>query len=32
MKAGKASLQPLDPFHDINPTVELDDEGLDFNL
>ena len=32
MKAGKASLQPLDPFHDIDPMVELDDEGVDFNL
>ena len=32
MKAGKASLQPLDPFHDIDPIVELDDEGVDFNL
>ena len=32
MKAGKASLQPLDPFHDIDPMVELDDEGIDFNL
>ena len=32
MKAGKASFQPLDPFHDIDPIVELDDEGVDFNL
>ena len=32
MKDGKASLQPLDPFYDIDPTVELDDESLDFNL
>ena len=32
MKAEKASLQPLDPFHDINPIVELDDEGVYFNL
>ena len=32
MKAGKSSLQPLDPFHDIDPMVELDDEGVDFNL
>ena len=32
MKAGKASLQPLDPFLDIDPMVELDDEGVDFNL
>ena len=32
MKAGKASLQPLFPFHDIDLMVELDDEGLDFNL
>ena len=32
MKAGKASLQPLDPFHDIDPMVKLDDEGVDFNL
>ena len=32
MKAGKASFQPLDPFHDIDPMVELDDEGVDFNL
>ena len=32
MKAGKASLQPLDPFHDIDSIVELDDEGVDFNL
>ena len=32
IKAGKASLQPLDPFHDIDPMVELDDEGVDFNL
>ena len=32
MKTGKASLQPLDPFHDIDPMVELDDEGVDFNL
>ena len=32
MKAGKTSLQPLDPFHDIDPMVELDDEGVDFNL
>ena len=32
MKAGKASLQTLDPFHDIDPMVELDDEGVDFNL
>ena len=32
MKAGKASLQPLDPFHDIDPMVELDDESIDFNL
>ena len=32
MKAGKASFQPLDPFHDIYPMVELDDEGVDFNL
>ena len=32
MKAGKASLQPLDSFQDIDPMVELDDEGVDFNL
>ena len=32
IKAGKASLQTLDPFHDIDPMVELDDEGVDFNL
>ena len=32
MKAGKASFQPLDPIHDIDPMVELDDEGVDFNL
>ena len=32
MKAGKASLQPLDPFLDIDPMVKLDDEGVDFNL
>ena len=32
MKAGKASLQSLDLFHDINPVVELDDEGVNFNL
>ena len=32
MKAGKASLQPLDPFHDIDTVVKLDDEGADFNL
>ena len=32
MKAGKASPQPLDPFHDIDPMAELDDEGFDFNL
>ena len=32
VKAGKASLQPLDPFHDIDSMVELDDEGVDFNL
>ena len=32
MKAGKASLQPLDPFHDIDPVVEFDDQGVDFNL
>ena len=32
MKGGKASLQPLDPFHDIDPMVELDDEGVYFNL
>ena len=32
MKAGKASLQPFDVFHDINPMVELDDEGVNFNL
>ena len=32
MKAKKASLQPLDPFHGIDPMVELDDEGVDFNL
>ena len=32
MKAGKASFQPLHPFHDIDPMVELDDEGVDFNL
>ena len=30
--AGKASLQPLDPFHDINPMMELDDEYVGFNL
>ena len=32
MKSGKASLQPLFPFHDIDPMVEFDDEGVDFNL
>ena len=32
MKAGKASLQPLEPIHDIDPMVELVDEGIDFNL
>ena len=32
MEAGKASLQPLDPFHDIDPMVELDNEGVNFNL
>ena len=32
MKAGKASLQLLHPFHDIDPMVALDDEGVDFNL
>ena len=32
MKAGKASLEPLDPFHDIDLMVELDDEVVDFNL
>ena len=32
IKAGKASLQPLDPFHDIDLMVKLDDEGIDFNL
>ena len=32
MRAGKASLQPLEPFLDIDPMVELDDEGIDFNL
>ena len=32
MKAGKASLQPLDPFHHIDPMVELDDEGVALNL
>ena len=32
MRAGKASLQPLEPFHDIDPMVELDDEVIDFNL
>ena len=32
IKAGKASLQPHDPFHDIDPMVKLDDEGIDFNL
>ena len=32
MKAGNASFQPLDPFHDIDLMVELDDEGVDFNL
>ena len=32
MKAGKAPLQPFDPFHDIDPMVEFDDEGVDFNL
>ena len=26
MKAGKASLQPLDPFHVIDPMVKLDDD------
>ena len=31
IKAGKASLQPHDPFHDIDPMVKLDDEGIDFN-
>ena len=30
--AGKFSLQPLDTFHDINPMMELDDEGVEFNL
>ena len=29
MKAGKSSPQPLDPFHDIDPMAELDDEGVD---
>ena len=32
MKAGKASLQPLHPLHDIDPMMELDDEGVNFNL
>ena len=32
MKAEKASLQPLDPFRDIDQMVELDDEGVDLNL
>ena len=32
MKAGKVSLQTLDPFHNIDPMVELDSEGVDFNL
>ena len=32
MKDGKASLQSLELFHDINPMVELDDEGISFNL
>ena len=32
MEAGKASFQPLDLFYDIDPMVELDDEGIDFNL
>ena len=30
MKAGKASLQPLDPYYDIDPMVELDDEGITY--
>ena len=32
VKAGKASLQPLDSFHYVDSMVELDDEGVDFNL
>ena len=32
MKAGKASLQPLDSFHYVDSMVELDDEGVNFNL
>ena len=31
MKAGKASLQPLEPFQDIDPMLVID-EGVDFNL
>ena len=32
MKAGKALLQSLDPFHDIDPIVVLDEESVDFHL
>ena len=32
MKAGKACLFPFDHFHDIDRMVELDNEGVDFNL
>ena len=32
IKAEKACLQPLDPFHDIDLMVELDNAGVEFNL
>ena len=32
IKAEKACLQPLDPFHDIDMMVELDNAGVEFNL